>query len=682
MNTPKPDGSLNIDYRGNGAPNTQLYEIVEQTQLQTRFSKLKFKTDWGVMVGIVSGKTALTGVAIPKFTTIVKYLRKFREIFYWYLRSDLFYHNRHLTARSFTKIPKSYLCLGVNYKEVFINLEKFSYDLLGGLALRIITKNGVTSYEQFLSSKFAETIGRRTGVRLLPDQAATDVVLNANAATTNGAVPTESPPVKVLVLAMGDVISELSRLRCIGFSGDNPSEKKDIYTVTSCTDDSEATHVLKNHVPLCWSSAYFLPHLVRKISDATNTFQFNEIYIDNLVADAINMHSVLNVGHLFSVLLQDLEKMNMLSKTLKIVLPFHAAVVYEIHHNWSSLELLHLHVRYTGEDLGVRDLSAPASIQLPVIGQTYTNYAGGTLYDFIQKMSSLFTKKARIDTNQTWIECQKWLNSWATKFDAEQNSPFKYIVIEKKDDDANRSTSSVDLPFTVGDSDDDDGDDDKPGSEDGAGTAVENNDVNHSATVTAGNRVSVETVNTDNGGEDISAGDYGGDDDFAHVDDGDSQKTRHGSLDTTTPGVRRSLRNRNKPPDLPTNIPHHLAHFNKPPSERKKKKCTEKVAGLENTVEHGKKPRAMKPSSSAFFVKVNMEMTRKEFLNDIQSMYVSLKFPDSNLIDVMKVDVKSNYHISAATGEVRPGLQPQVISQKRKFDPVSDDTDSFAENST
>ena len=83
----------------------------------------------------------------------------------------------------------------------------------------------------------------------------------------------------------------------------------------------------------------------------------------------------------------------------------------------------------------------------------------------------------------------------------------------------------------------------------------------------------------------------------------------------------------------------------------------------------------MKPSSSALLVPLTMEMTRKEFSNDIQSMYVSLQFPDSNLIDVMKVDVKSNYHISAATGEVRPGLQPKVNLQKRKGAPGSDDSD-------
>ena len=147
-----------------------------------------------------------------------------------------------------------------------------------------------------------------------------------------------------------------------------------MYTITSSADDDHSTHELEKHVPIDWASIYVLPHLVRIVSNSSYNAQFDEIYLDHLVPTKINMYSVPNVGQFFSQLLLHLQTMKMLSSMLRIILPFHATVLYELHKCWPQMNHLLLRTQWSRKQLGIPF----AGEQLPARWKDYIIYGAIT----------------------------------------------------------------------------------------------------------------------------------------------------------------------------------------------------------------------------------------------------------------------------------------------------------------
>ena len=242
-----------------------------------------------------------------------------------------------------------------------------------------------------ISQKYAQIIGERSKSTIKPIDP--DV---AGATQVNQ-----------LVLGMSDVVSLYGTNRLEQLSENTQGCVRNVYTITSCEDDIQATHVLKNHVPIDWNSDFVLPHLVRTIDDSTYQFQFDEIYLDHLVHPDLLPFSINNVGSLIRGLLVQLADMNMLSPTLKIILPFNAKVVYEVYNSITQLKRLKLHVTFDENDLGV-----PHETRLPTQWGSYVNHSGGTAQQFIQGLDGQFLDNAkRNNSNKVWTDCSKWIDA-------------------------------------------------------------------------------------------------------------------------------------------------------------------------------------------------------------------------------------------------------------------------------
>ena len=416
LNTDKEDGTPMIDYRNNGSEGEQLLEFIPQTRFRTRYRKIEFDAVWKKMTKAVLAEQEVRGhfgVKVPSLASIKKYLRKFRELYCWIARCDLMSVKNHLTAREMNAKPIFYLLDGLDYTGMFIALERLCYKLLGDIPLRDLTGPSRDWFESLLSLRYASYVG---GMRL---------------DTTNIVAPAER--LHVLVLGMGDIVSKSCIDRLTNFIDEDDIM---VYTMTSSTDGSKFTQDVKAHVPLDWISPYALPQLATRIKDFAYRFQFDEIYLDHLVAPKMSTFSDDNLRHFFSVFLIHLNLMKMLSPTLKIIIPFDAVVLYNIHKSWNELKGLHLHVSFSKDNLGV-----PHDLPLPDCWNEYTVFGGG---NFIQRLSSKFVEAQRIDNNLTWTQCRRWVLAYPQNIALIED--LNWITLQKLDSDGQRLESSINLP--------------------------------------------------------------------------------------------------------------------------------------------------------------------------------------------------------------------------------------------
>ena len=443
LNKKNAHGNTKIDYRGAGCYPNRLFEILTQPQFNHRLKHFKFKKNWQIIVDRVNqaNKFYPLGVSLPNVETMCDYLRKFRELFSWYLKTDLFTHQGNTrTARAITAInqsPKFYLCELIDYRLIYRRLELFSIKLFGTTPLRDISNLSTNAFHSFICEKFAETIGERSDLEVPDDAVENDIVtyvvmnlgtktsLTAEAAKTN--IPaTQTVIPRVLILSMGDFLSNDGKKRLYNFTHKNNVEVKNVYTITSSADDDHSSHGLEKHVPIDWASIYVLPHLVRIVSNSSYKFQFDEIYLDHLVPTKINMYSVPNVGEFFSQLLLHLQTMKMLSSMLRIILPFHATVLYELHQCWPQMNHLLLRTQWSRKQLGIPF----AGEQLPARWKDYIIYGAITSDQFVQGLNSKFSEAQRTDNNFCWQECHLWIQE-AKRKPTNKIVPLKFVVLHR-----------------------------------------------------------------------------------------------------------------------------------------------------------------------------------------------------------------------------------------------------------